>query len=62
MNIERVKELLKEKDFTMKALSEKAQIGQSTVTEILNGTRKNPTATTVKKIAEALGVSIAEIF
>lgn len=54
--------MLSEKGWSAYKLCKKANIPQSTVSDILTGKRKNPTAETLAKIADALGVSVNEFF
>lgn len=56
----RIKELLKEKGVTAKQLAEKLGKSESSVSlTIKNG---NPTADTLQKIADVLGVELWELF
>ena len=58
MNL-RVKEICKEKGLSMQELSDRLGIVRDTLTRNING---NPTIETLEKIANALGVSITELF
>ncbi len=55
----RVKEILKAKGITQKKLAEKLDISVVALSRIING---NPTLETLKKIADALGVEVKELF
>jgi len=58
MNINYLKETMDKQDISIVDLAKKAKIGQSTVSEILNGVRKDVRLTTAKRIAVALNVKI----
>lgn len=55
----RIKEILKEKGVSIKDLAEKLSITSATLSKSING---NPTVETLNKIADALDVSIVELF
>lgn len=55
----RIKEVAKEKGFTITALAEKMGMLQVSLSRIING---NPTMETLLKIAEALDVDIRDLF
>jgi transcriptional regulator with XRE-family HTH domain len=61
-NKEKIIQLLKEKGWTPYKLCKEANMAQSTLSDILNGKKKNPTAATIQKIAAALGVTVDEFF
>ena len=61
MNIDRIKEIMKDKGICAKDIVDAAGLPKATVSEILNGVSSNPRIETVKKIACALGVTIDEI-
>jgi len=54
----RIKELRKANNMTIKDLSEKSGVGQSTISEIETGKAKNPKSETLAKIANALNVTV----
>ena len=54
----RIKELLQEKGMTQKELAERMGIAQSTLSVLL---KKNPTLSTLQRIAYALGVTVEEL-
>ena len=61
----RIKQILKEKGITAKELASKLCITESGLSQIIssNDNRKaNPTINTLKDIADALDVSIVELF
>lgn len=49
---------MNKKGWTKYRLAKQANIGQSTLSEILSGKKQNPSINTLQKIADALGVSI----
>lgn len=55
----RIKEIIKEKGYTIKSLSEKMNINRVNLSNMING---NPTVETLEKIADALEVPITELF
>ena len=57
----RIKEICKEKGTTLTALAEKVAISQPSISLIANGKQK-PSLDTLEKIADALGVGIADLF
>jgi len=59
MNVgERIKQLRKEKNLTLRELSQKADISISFLSDIENG-RSNPSLERLKDIAEALGTTVS---
>lgn len=61
-NKERLIKIMEEKDISAYKLWKLSGVSQSTISDILNKDDKNPTAKTLQKIADALGVSIDEFF
>lgn len=57
----RIKELCKEKDITLEELAKAINTSQSSISRIITG-NGNPTMETLKKIAEALGVKLSDLF
>lgn len=55
----RIKELLKEKGMMHKELAEKLRVTDIALRASLKG---NPTISTLEKVADALGVSVPELF
>ncbi len=55
----RIKEILKEKNMTLTALSEELGIHRVTLTQTISG---NPTLETLEKIAKALDVDVIDLF
>lgn len=58
----RIREIAKEKGMTIKDVAEKAEMYQSALSRILTDEKSNPTLSVLKSIADALGVSVAELF
>lgn len=54
-----VKEIIKQKGYTMEDVAKKMEIKRESLSRAING---NPTLDTLKKIADALDVSVAELF
>lgn len=61
-NKNRIIDLINEKGWTAYRLCKEAGMAQSTLSDILNGKKKNPSANTLNKIATALGVAVDEFF
>lgn len=57
----RLKEILEEKNMTLTDLAEKTGIEKGNLSAISNN-KKNPTMETLKKIADALGINLVELF
>lgn len=57
----RIKEVIKEKKFTVVALAGAIGITQPNMSNIVNG-KSTPSLETLEKIATALGVEIVELF
>lgn len=55
----RIKEVAKEKGYSVTNLAEKLEMSQVSLSRIING---NPTAETLLKIANALDVDVRELF
>ena len=55
---EKIKKLRNEKDLTQEELARKAEIPYATLMKIENEQVKNPTVGTLKKIADALEVTV----
>ncbi|NDV93482.1 XRE family transcriptional regulator [Dysgonomonas sp. 521] len=55
----RIKEVLKEKGYTIQSLSEVMGVNRVSLTNSING---NPTVETLEKIASTIGVDISELF
>lgn len=55
----RIKEVIKEKGFSVTGLAEKMGINRVNLSNMING---NPTFETLEKIADALEVPITELF
>ena len=55
----RIKEVAKEKGFTITGLADKLGMTQISLSRIING---NPTVETLQKIGDALGVEVVTLF
>ena len=58
---ERVRLLRNEKGMTLPALAERADLSKGLLSKLENNEDSNPSLTTLYKIAEALGVTVADI-
>lgn len=56
----RILELCSDRDITLNKLATISGITQSTLDSIIKGKSKNPSITTLKKIADGLGITISE--
>ncbi len=59
---ERIREICEEKGITRYKLAALSGVPHTTLTSILNGTSKNPGIVTIKKLCDALGVTLAQFF
>jgi len=55
----RIKEIIKEKGTTIQSIADAIGVNRVTLSNSING---NPTLETLNKIADALGVSVTELF
>lgn len=55
----RVKEICHAKNLTLQELAERVEMKRESLSRAING---NPTVETLEKIADALGVPVAELF
>ena len=55
----RIKEVLREKGYTIQSLSDEMGINRVSLTNSING---NPTVETLEKIANTLGIDISDLF
>ncbi|MDR1340798.1 MAG: helix-turn-helix domain-containing protein [Prevotellaceae bacterium] len=55
----RIKEVIKEKGLTVKEVANKLGMSSPSLSDAING---NPTVEKVERIAEAIGVPVAELF
>lgn len=55
----RIKEIMKEKNVTAQDLADKLDVTTSCISRYING---NPTVSTLYKLADALGVTVTELF
>ena len=58
----KLKKIRKNKNLTIKELSEKSGVSMGYICHLENGTRNNPSRDIMEKISEALGKNIMEIF
>lgn len=58
---QRIKELRELHGLTIKDLSDKSGVGQSTISEIETGKAKNPKSETLSKLARVLGVIVDDL-
>ena len=58
----RIAYLCRKKSLSINKLSIQCGLRQSTVSNILNGTSKNPTITSIGKICYGLDISLSEFF
>lgn len=61
-NKDKITKILKEKSITPYRLWKISGVAQSTISDILNGKKQNPTTKTLQKIANALNCSVDEFF
>lgn len=61
MTGKKVRELRKANNLTMSELAKKSGTASSYISDLENGKIKNPSINKIEKIAEALGVSLAEL-
>ena len=60
--VDRMNELIKERNITPNGLSYLSGVSQSTIKSILNGESKNPGIVTIKKLCDGLEITIPEFF
>jgi transcriptional regulator with XRE-family HTH domain len=60
--INRILELCKERNITVGKLCTNAGTTGSTISDIINGVTKNPGILTLKKLCDALGITLSEFF
>ena len=58
----KIRELCYERGYTINKLCERSHMPQSTLKSILSGSSKNPGIITLKKLCDALDVSLGEFF
>ncbi len=59
---QRIKDLCEEKGMTMYRLCALSGVPHTTLISIMNGSSKNPGIATIKKLCNALGITLAEFF
>ena len=62
MWLDRLKELRKEKGFSIKQIVEKTKLPEKTIQRIFSGETDNPYVDTIQRIATALDASLDDIF
>ena len=60
--IQRILDLCEERGLTINKLSTVCGMTQSTINNIVKGRKKSTTTSTVKKICDRLGITIADFF
>lgn len=60
--IDRLNELLAEKNLTVSGLAYLSGVSESTIKSILNGQSKNPGIVTLKKLCDGLEISVIDFF
>ncbi|MCR3758720.1 helix-turn-helix domain-containing protein [Clostridium felsineum] len=60
-NKDRIDFYMTRKGWTKYRLAKEAEIGQSTLSEILSGKKKNPSINTLQKIASALDITVDKL-
>ncbi len=58
----RIRQLCEENHITPNGLSNLSAVPQSTIKSILNGESKNPGSVTIKKLCDALEITLGEFF
>ena len=58
----RIRQLCQQKGITPNGLSNLSAVPQSTIKSILNGESKNPGSVTIKKLCDALEITLGEFF
>ena len=59
---ERILELCREKNLSVNKLSNMSGVTQSTVNNIVSGRNHSATISTIKKLCDGMGITIAEFF
>ena len=60
--VKRIQQLRKKQKMTIRDLSERSGISESTLKSILQGKSENPGIVSLKKIMKGLGVTVREFF
>ncbi len=60
--VKRIQQLRKGQKLTIRTLSEKSEISESTLKSILQGTSENPGIASLKKIMKGLGITVRDFF
>lgn len=56
-----IKKIREQKNIGITELAKKAKVGIATISELESGIRKNPSGSTLKKIADALDINVNDI-
>ena len=59
---ERILELCREQDISINKLSSMSGVTQSTVNNIVSGSNRSTTISTIKKLCDGLGITIEDFF
>lgn len=60
--IDRINELCRQQEITVGKLCTKAGATSSTINDIMNGVTKNPGILTIKKLCDALNITLSQFF
>ena len=60
--VKRIRDLCKERNLTINALSYQAGVSQSTLKSITNGESLNTGIVTIKKVCDGLDISVVDFF
>ncbi len=60
--VKRIQQLCNERNITVGKLCTLSGSTGSTISDIMNGVTKNPGVLTIKKLCDALGITLAEFF
>ncbi len=60
--VKRIQQLCNERNITVGKLCTLSGSTGSTISDIMNGITKNPGVLTIKKLCDALGITLAEFF
>lgn len=60
--MQKLKELRIQKGYSIRELSIKSNVAYSYISELENGNKENPSKKVMDKLAEALNVTVSEIF
>lgn len=60
--VQRILDLCKERGVTINGISNISGITQSTLSDIINGSTKNPSIVTIKKLCDGFEITIRQFF